>query len=231
MTDLTQPEIAKLYKDEPNEWRKIFFPEYDGLPWGATVISGNIRGTSIVQELSPWKHYKPFQAVANIRLGLTKGEIDPIGKRLAYTEQPSGAFQDDLVAVPLDEYIDWCNSLNWFRNGNLSIWSGEYPGLDPKLFGDEVLDIRGQQYLKNRRKRDFRQPIRCSGGTYFRQLGPKNDWGQNSLFFAHDSAGPPMYISDRWGPDNRPDVKGKSMFRPTQEKYDSDAWHKVIQWI
>jgi len=228
MNDLTQPEIAHLYKDEPNEWRKIFFPEYDGLPWSATVISGNIRGTSIVQELAPWKHYKPFQSVANIRLGLERGEIDPIGKRLAYVEQPSGAMQDALVAVPFDEYVDWTIMLNYYRNGELSPWNGQR-ALDPGMLGDEVLDIRGQQYLKNRRKRDFRQPIRCKGGVYFRQLGPKGDWGQNSLFFPHNSA-KPSYISDRWGPDYRPD-KHKSMFRPTQEKYDSDAWHKVIQWI
>ncbi len=228
MTDLTQPEIAKLYKDEPNEWRKTFFPEYDGMHWGAVKIGGNITGTSIIQELAPWKHYKPFQALANIRLGLEKGAIDPIGKRLAYIKQPSGAFQDGFEDVPFDEYVNWTIHLNYYRNGGISPWNGQ-PGIDPKLFGDEVLDIRGQQYLKNRRKRDFRQPIRCSGGTYFRHEGPKGDWGQNSLFFAHNSA-KPMYISDRWGPDNRPD-EHKSMFRPTQKKYDSDAWHRVIQWI
>lgn len=226
---MTQPDIAYLYKNEPDEWRKTFFPEYDGLPWSATVISGNIRGTSIVQELAPWKHYKPFQAVASIRLGLVKGEIDPIGKRFASVETPSGAMQDGHEDVPLDEYIAWCDSLNWFKNGNRSPWGGG-PGLDPRLFGNEVLAVKDSQYFRNSRKRDFRQPIRCAGGTYFRQLGPKGDWGQNSLFFVHNSA-KPLYISDRWGPDNRPDVKGKSMFRPTQEKYDSDAWHRVIQWI
>jgi len=230
MNDLTQPEIAKLYKDEPNEWRKIFFPEYDGLPWGATVDSGAVKGTSIVQELAPWKHYKPFQSVANIRLGLEKGAIDPIGKRFAFVKTPSGVMQDGHEDVPYDEYVDWCNlEVNYFRNGGISPWNGG-PGLNPRLFSGEVLDIRDRLYLKNKRKRDFRQPLRCAGGTYFRQLGPKNDWGQNSLFFPHNSA-IPTYISDRWGPDYRPDVKGKSMFRPTQEKYDSDAWHDVIQWI
>ena len=30
MNEMTQPDIAFLYKNEREEWRKIFFPEYDG---------------------------------------------------------------------------------------------------------------------------------------------------------------------------------------------------------
>jgi len=148
---MTAAEISKLYRGDLQAWRLLFFPEYDGLPTSAIVTYYNpfkpptrrprIRRVSPIQELAPWGNSGETDDLRGIADGYAQGVIHPSCFRFAVKEvvisrrgRPDRTIQKKTMeAVPVDEYIDWCDGLNYFRNGGQSSW-GIGLGLNPLLF-------------------------------------------------------------------------------------------------
>ncbi len=238
---ITQPEIARMYQREKEKWRDLFFPGFEGLPFSAVRDFGQVKGTSGILELVPWGT-KAWQDLSAIKADTAKGAIDPVGKRLFFERivipgkpkrgnRPATPDKKrsrwSYEVVPIEEYVEWCDSLNFFRNGGISPNNGG-PGLNPRLFEGGAWDIRTGNYWKLNEKQYYRNPIRCEAGIYFGQLGPgvkEYPYGANTLFFANGDKYP-MYIGDKWGPDYR-----NMASRSSQEEYDELCWKLAAKWI
>jgi hypothetical protein len=250
---LTQPEINKLWKkqissdpsvENRNEWRDTFFPEYVGLPLSATVyfihpqhVDPNmpqVRMGSAIAEMTPWLFAKPSHMI----YVHGKSGIQPNGMQLHRTNN-----RYSWEPVPIDEYIDWLEGMNFYQNGGRTCWNGG-PGLDPAVFDGGAYEVRD---LVANPESDYRYPVICETGVYFASVGPGGayQFGANSLFFPMGSD-IPTYIADQWGPAyyRAPTGMGGQLGRGarsrnrrlnetagSQEAYDESCWKRAVEFL
>ena len=182
---------------------------YDGSPYS----SGNRE----CAQLQPWL--------------FAEGEIQANGVKLAikYPER-FGVARFGAIPVPIDEFRSWCDSLNYYTNGN--------QGLNPEVLVD-ALDIRDAAYVKRGRY----SLVQCkAGGVFTFDEGPtkKNPWGVNATY----SEGGLVWQNNVWGPDHQPDVSPGASARgyvrwdtkrdgpkPTQKEYDEARTPQALGFL
>lgn len=202
--------IYRLFITNKDEWLKTYFPEwheiFGGYPKPVRRTSSLFRSRWAVKvegqysppELFPW---------------LNDSAISVSGKRRTIKEYrtPFGKRQGvGWEAITEDEYIEWCNSINYFKTGI---------GLDPSVFigayrlEDKAHKADRKKYLKELRsaQRQRRLPkwlrppsmVTCPGkGIYLLGGGAyyANPYGANASFHPNGQQ-EPSWIDNKWGPD------------------------------
>ena len=218
------PEYAEIFEGYPPAIPRTYYDPFNP-PRGLSV-----KGYTGAAEMTPWFGWD--------------GSVDPRTSKEAVMmttverEKTSGLDPFKHVIMSEEKFQAWCDKINFFRNGGRTPLGG--PGLNPIVFIG-AFDIRTGSYWEE--AAEYRRDetilvkpdvVTCETGIYRPTRGPsdRNPWGVNSSFtlFEH---GFPSYVSDKWGPDHRPDTGylGHVFFdesedgpRPTQEEYDQARW-------
>lgn len=142
------------------EWIAAYFPEYlvNGQPIFLTRGMWPIMGKVSVKEAQPWR-YAPN--VADGKTPNMQGQIVSIAKG---SKPPFVRYESQPVADA--DFRAYCDTLNWFRNGGMSM-DGK-PGLDPRLLiGGHTL---------------FGKVYTCKQGRYLRGTPAEFEFNDGSIW-------------------------------------------------
>jgi len=216
---LTDRSPGTLWSQNRDEWCREYFPQYhavfNGYPYGirwtnkdpATPRDGSpsMSGNRQCAQTEPWL--------------FADGDIQANGVQFGvkYPER-FGIARFGAVPIPIEEFRDWCDTLNYFTNG--------HQGLNPELLVG-ALDIRDTAYVQRGRY----SLVQCKSGVFTFDEGPtkENPWGVNATY----SVGGLVWQNNRYGPDHKQDIEQSVTGRgyvwwneerdgpkPTQEEYD-----------
>jgi len=228
---LTDRSPGNLWSTNRNEWCREFFLMYymlfDGYPFGirwtnrdpAKPYDGrpHLSGNRQCAQTEPWL--------------FADGDIQANGIRLAikYPER-FGVARFGAIPVPIDEFRSWCDSLNFYTNGN--------QGLNPEVLVD-ALDIRDYAYIQRGRY----SLVQCNtGGIFTFDEGPtkENPWGVNATYSLKGL----VWQNNRYGPDHKQDIEQSVSGRgyvwwdeerdgpkPTQKEYDAARTPQALGFL
>jgi hypothetical protein len=180
---VSENRIKTLRYEDPDAWMGEFFPEY--IPITAYFEGANIP---VPIEVTPWEGWDNGMGIQPnaTRIGTEEREI--VNKQTGETRV---ATRTTYLDVSEEEYREWAERINYFRNGGLTPLGGE--GLNPNIF-------RGaRNSVSHPRKR-----LECLSGTYYFPQPPNrsNDrFGVNS-YFKRKGRSKYSYVSDKYGPGN-----------------------------
>lgn len=209
--------IKTLYHEDKNAWCQKYFPEYYNL-WGKypEFLPNDIV---IPFEVTPWEGWDDGTGINpnGTILGTEEKEIveDDGTTRIATRET--------YLDVPEDEYLFWCEQINWFRNGNLTPLGG--PGLDPRVFLGATNSTTHP-----------RQRLNCRSGTYYftQPPDPKNEFFGVNSYFARNGRRLFSYVSDKYGPGNWNPVayggggRDSDLPLPDLDEYNTQWWARTL---
>ena len=220
---------AWMYHYRKDAWCEKYFPEFytlfKGYPPSIPVQYGRQRGRTSAVEMRPW-----WWGSAGI------GEITPYCRRkIEVPFVDRGGMERIKVVyetVEEDEFVDWCDKRNYFRNGAKTPNGG--PGLHPDSFV-------GAEDLRNTREYWSKYPnvanhITCWNGKYYYggATGRTDPFGTNA-FFVPTGRATPSYIQDKEGPDYAPDAVDSfhnllypDAVRGDQDEYNKERWSAVL---